>query len=85
MKVPTTDIEVAVTLGRIEEGIKGLRESVDRLLTSSEKHDTTLGAHEARLAVLESKQGPKIHWLTIVVGVVAVLGAGLAILDRIYQ
>lgn len=82
-KIPTSDIEVAVTLGRIEEGIKGLRESVDRLLTSSEKHDTTLGAHEARLQVLESRQSPRIHPVTVLAGIASILAVALVVLDRI--
>jgi len=35
--------------------------------------------------VLKSKQAPRVHWLTIVVGVIAVAGFTLGILDRLYN
>ena len=37
------------------------------------------------VAILKSKQAPRVHWLTILVGIVAVFGATLALLDRLYQ
>lgn len=80
-----TPIDIAVTLGRIELGVMTLNEKVDKLTAKTESHDSTLTRHEVDLQVLKSKQGPKIHWLTILVGIVAVAGFSLALLDRLYR
>lgn len=78
------EADLAVTLGRIEEGIKHMTEKLDRLIVKTETHDTTLNKHEASLAVLESKSG---SWKSVV-PIVAVLVAGVAltltVLDRLY-
>lgn len=75
---------LAVAVGRIEEGIKNLNEKVDRVIAQNQDHADTLSKHDVRLAVLESKQQPKVHWLTILVGIVAVAGFALALFDRLY-
>ena len=38
----TTYTELAVALGRVEEGIKGMKESLDRMEKRSEDHATAL-------------------------------------------
>jgi len=40
---------------------------------------------ESKIAVLESQRGPKVHWITILVGILALVGFGLALFDRLYQ
>jgi hypothetical protein len=76
--------EIAVAIGRIEEGIKSMRESIDGLLKQTRDHDSTLTRHEVEIARLKERQAPKIHWLTIVVGLIALAGFTLGILDRLY-
>ena len=80
----TTYTELAVALGRVEEGIKGMKESLDRMEKRSEDHATAIARHESEIQVLMSKQAPRIHWLTIVVGIVAVAAFGLTLFDRLY-
>ncbi len=75
---------LAVAVGRIEEGMKNLNDKMDRVIAQGDQHANTLSEHDTRLAVLESKQQPKVHWLTILVGIVAVAGFALAIFDRLY-
>lgn len=77
--------ELAVAIGRVEEGIKGLRESIESLVATSKDHGDTLTRHEVEIARLKDRQGPRVHWLNIVVGVVAVAGFALSILNQLYQ
>ncbi len=78
-------MEVAVTLGRIEMGVQQLNEKVDRLTHKTETHEATLNRHEVTLQVLLAKQGPRIHWMTVAVGLVALAGFALALFDRLYM
>lgn len=75
---------LAVAIGRIEEGIRSVNDKLDTLAAESTNHSNTLTGHEARLAVIESHRQPRVHWLTIVVGIIAILGFGLAVFDRMY-
>lgn len=77
--------DLAVAIGRVEEGQRAMKESIDRLVDGLDEHDDTLGGHESRLAVLEAARAPRIHWITIVVGIIAIAGFGLAIFDRLYK
>jgi endonuclease V-like protein UPF0215 family len=72
-------------LARIETGVVALNEKVDKLSTQSEAHNNTLSTHEARLLVLESKQGAWRIVLTVATGLVAVAAFALTVLDRLYQ
>ncbi len=45
---------------------------------------TEVGNLRSDVAVLKSQQAPRLHWVTILVGVVALAGFALALLDRIY-
>lgn len=75
---------IAVALGRIEEQLKHVTEKLDRLSDQFDRDHTTLGDHESRLAVLESKSGGWRTVLTVVSAVVVVAGFALVILDRLY-
>lgn len=75
---------LAVAVGRIEEGIKNLNEKVDRVISQNEVHAETLNKHDTRLALLESRQGPRVSVWTIAVAIIAIAGFGLALFDRLY-
>lgn len=83
-ETPTGYTELAVAIGRVEEGIKGLRESIDGLVATSKDHADTLTRHEVEIARLKDRQGPRVHWLTIVVGIVAIAGFALGLLNQLY-
>jgi len=83
-EIPETPLEVAVALGRIEEGIKNMTEKIDKLVSKTESHESTLSRHEVDIELLKSRQAPRVHWLTILVGIVAVAGFALALLDRLF-
>ena len=59
-------------------------EKLDRLEKTTDTHWKKIAELETKLAVLEQRQGPRVHWLTVVVGVVAIVGFVLAIADRMF-
>jgi uncharacterized RmlC-like cupin family protein len=81
---PQQGLELAVAIGRVEEGIKNLGSTLTTMAGDQKTHGDTLTRHEVAIRVLESRQQPRVHWLTILVGVVAVAGFTLALLDRIF-
>ena len=85
MSDATNITELAVAIGRVEEGIKGLKDSVDGLVATTKVHSDTLPRHEVDIEILKARQAPRIHWLTILVGIVAVAGFALALFDRLYR
>ena len=60
-------------------------QALDRLRDESDGHYKRIAELESKIAVLESQRGPRVHWVTILVGVIALVGFGLAIFDRLYQ
>lgn len=80
----TTYTELAVAIGRVEEGVKNVKESVDRIAEQSQAHADTLTRHEADIEVLKSRQAPRVHWSTIVIGVVALAGFVLSVLTQLF-
>ncbi len=75
---------IETILARIEAKQDAMMEKLDRLEKTTDTHWKKIAELETKLAVLEQRQGPKIHWLTIVVGLVAILGFIIAVGDRIY-
>ena len=59
-------------------------QALDRLRDESDGHKNRISELEQKIAVLESQRGPRVHWITILVGVIALVGFGLAIFDRLY-
>lgn len=88
MAVPTTgDFQqsVLVALARLESKTDSLMEKLDRLEKATDNHVNRIADLEQKIAVLESQRGPRVHWITILVGVIALVGFGLAIFDRLYK
>lgn len=75
---------IETILARIEAKQDAMMEKLDRLEKTTDTHWKKIAELETKLAVLEQRQGPKVHWLTIVVGLVAILGFIIAVGDRIY-
>lgn len=75
---------VAAALARIEEQLKHMTEKLDRAIARTDNHEDTLGRHETRLAVLESRSGGWRNVLVVVAGVIGTLGFVLAMADRLY-
>jgi hypothetical protein len=62
-----------------------MMQALDRLRDESDGHYRRIAELEQKIAVLESRSGPRVHWVTILVGIIALVGFGLAIFDRLYQ
>ena len=59
-------------------------QALDRLRDESDGHKNRISELEQKIAVLESQRGPRVHWITILVGILALVGFGLALFDRLY-
>lgn len=76
--------ELAVTLGRIEEMLKSMNEKLDKLESVNETHADVLRKHEVSIRLLEQRQGPRVPFITWVIGAVAVIGLFISIADRLW-
>jgi hypothetical protein len=61
-----------------------MMKQLDDLSKTSDQHWKRINDIETKLALLEQRQGPRVHWVTWVVGIVAALGFVLAVADRLY-
>ena len=84
MAAPTLS-DVLLALARLEVKQDGLMSAIERLREETDVHWKKIADLESKIAVLESQRAPRVHWVTILVGVIAVVGFGLAIFDRLYQ
>jgi hypothetical protein len=84
MAAPTLG-DVLVALARLEAKTDSLMEKLDRLEKATDSHYQKIANLESKVSVLESQRGPKVHWITILVGILALVGFGLALFDRLYQ
>ena len=84
MAAPTLS-DVLLALARLEVKQDGLMSAIERLREETDVHWKKIADLEQKIAVLESRSGPRVHWVTILVGVIALVGFGLAIFDRLYQ
>ena len=77
--------DVLIALARLEAKQDAMMKQLDELSKTSDQHWKRINEIEMKLARLEERQGPKVHWVTWVVGAVAALGFILAIADRLYM
>jgi hypothetical protein len=84
MAAPTLS-DVLLALARLEVKQDGLMSAIERLREETDVHWKKIADLESKIAVLESRSGPRVHWVTILVGIIALVGFGLAIFDRLYQ
>jgi len=84
MAAPTlTDVLVACS--RLEAKQDAMMQALERLRDESDGHYKRIAELESKIAVLESRSGPRLHWVTILVGIIAIAGFAIAIFDRLYQ
>lgn len=84
MAAPTLG-DVLIALARLEAKQDAMMSAIERLREETDVHWKKIADLESKIAVLESRSGPRVHWVTILVGIIAVVGFGLAIFDRLYQ
>lgn len=78
------NFEMAIAVGRIEEMLKAMSDKLDKLETSSDNQWKKLNEHETEIQLLKERQGPKVHVITWLIGIVAVASLALSLLDRIF-
>ena len=75
-------IEVLVAIGRIEEGIKGLRESIDRLDKKSDAQDEAISEMQLEIQQLKTQRNTTKENIALVASLVAVIAAISSVLVR---
>ena len=83
MAAPTL-ADVLLALARLEVKQDGLMSAIERLREETDVHWKKIADLEQKIAVLESQRQPRVHIITILVAIIAVVGFGLALFDRLY-
>jgi len=74
-----TLLDLMVALARLESKTDTMMKQLDELAKVSDQHWKRINDIETKLARLEERQGPKVHWITWLIGLVA-LFSGLTVL-----
>lgn len=72
-------VEVLVAIGRIEEGIKSVRDSIDRLDKKSDAQDEAISEMQLDIQKLKTERSTVRENLALALSVIAVLAAVLAV------
>ncbi len=72
-------VEVLVAIGRIEEGIKSVRDSIDRLDKKSDAQDEAINEMQLDIQKLKTERSTVRENIAIALSVIAVLAAILAV------
>jgi hypothetical protein len=83
MAAPTLG-DVLVALARLEAKQDAMMSAIERLREETDVHWKKIADLEQKIAVLESRSGPRVHWITILVGILGLVAFGLALFDRLY-
>lgn len=75
-------MEVLVAIGRIEEGIKGLRESIDRLDRKSDAQDETINEMQLEIQQLKTQRNTTKENVALVASLIAVVAALSSVLGN---
>ena len=72
-------VEVLVAIGRIEEGIKSVRDSIDRLDKKSDAQDEAISEMQLDIQKLKTERSTVRENLALALSIIAVLAAVLAV------
>jgi len=70
--------DIAVAIARMETKQDAMMKQLEELSKTTDQHWKKIGELETKLALLEQRQGPKIHWTGVVgpvLGIVALIAA----------
>ena len=70
--VTLNDLLVAIRV--VEAKQDAMMKQLDELSKTSDQHWKRINDIETKLALLEQRQGPQVHWLTWAIGAIAILG-----------
>jgi hypothetical protein len=73
-----------IAIARIESKLDAIMDKLDRLEKSSDQQWAKIARLETDLARLQERQGPKVHWVSWITGIVALAAFCIALLDRIF-
>jgi peptidoglycan hydrolase CwlO-like protein len=83
MEIPGKDFtEVLVAIGRIEEGIKGLRDSIERLDKKSDAQDGAINDMKLEIQKLKTERSTVKENVALVISVIAVFTALYSVLGN---
>ena len=83
MEIPGKDFtEVLVAIGRIEEGIKGLRDSIERLDKNSDAQDGAINDMKLEIQKLKTERSTVKENVALVISVIAVFTALYSVLGN---
>lgn len=72
--------EVLVAIGRIEEGIKGLRESIDRLEKKSDAQDDEIKEMQLEIQQLKTQRTTVRENVALAISIIALIAALVSVL-----
>jgi septal ring factor EnvC (AmiA/AmiB activator) len=75
-------VEVLVAIGRIEEGIKGLRESIERLEKKSDAQDNEIQEMQLEIQQLKTQRSTVRENLAVAISIIAATTAIAAVVIR---
>ena len=70
--------DVLVAIARLEAKQDAMMKQLDELSKTSDQHWKRINEIETKLALLEQRQGPRVHWTGIIgpiLGIVALIAA----------
>ncbi len=70
--------DIAVAIARMETKQDAMMKQLEELSRTTDQHWKKIGELETKLALLEQRQGPKVHWtgwVGPIIGVVALIAA----------
>lgn len=77
MAEPTLS-EILVAIARLEAKQDQMMQKLDELSKTSDQHWKRINEIETKLALLEQRQGPRVHWTGVIgplLGIVALIAA----------
>lgn len=72
-----------VAIARIESKLDAIMDKLDRLERSTDIHWKKISQLEQDIARMQERQGPRVPIVTWIIGIVAVAGLALSVIDRI--
>jgi len=73
MPEPTIN-DVLVILARLEQKMEAVNTTLTKLEQTSDQHWKRLNQHEVDIELLKQRQGPRVHWSSLVAMIVGALG-----------
>ncbi len=58
--------DIALAIARLETKQDAMMKQLDELTKTTDQHWKKIGELETKLALLEQRQGPRVHWTGIV-------------------